>query len=488
MTGNLGTNFQGYRPVEPLGPVKGCNVFKAISTQGDEIVAIKIFPLEISRNRSLLERLRKSFQFVSQFHHPNILPIMSFSVQAGRPYIVMPFMESGSLQDRIDCGALAAINVEAVIGGLVSALEWAHSKGMVHGNLTPSYILFDEEGNVQLNGLGEVVLKRARAYRNRGVQDESFDYRAPEVKAGGEITPLSDQYSLTLIALQMLTNLPIDVALTTLDMFKSQGSDQISRPSPFTLDLPKRMIAVLLQALSGDPSQRFPSVRVMYQAFIAALHNEDFRLEPQTESKPKPKPEIPIKRKRSRLLVFAPILALVIILLVVIPALSSGGGGPLGGLIALLGLNKDGNVVEVIPTDGEIEGGISLGTESADGKSTSIGDVSIKGTGIAATAKVSEAASGTTDDPVNTPVPPAKTDPPKQSSATQSSSDPPPATFTATFTPTPTPTITETEAIDVTPTITEASPTDVPSEAPINPNACKDDPNKKNYCTPVPPS
>jgi serine/threonine protein kinase len=484
MTGNIGTNIQGYRPVEPLGPVKGCNVFKAVSTQGDEIVAIKFYPVEISRNRPLLERLRKSFQFVAQLHHPNILPIKSSSVQAGRPYIVMPFMESGSLQDRIDCGALAAINVEAVISGLVSALEWTHSKGMVHGNLKPSSILFDEEGNVQLNGLGEVVLKRSLAYQNKPVQDGPLDYRAPEVKAGGEITPLSDQYSLALIALQMLTNLPIDVALTTLDMFKSQGSDQTSRPSPFTLNLPKRMIAVLLQALSGDPSQRFPSVRVMYQAFIAALHNEDFRLEPQPESKPKPKPEIPIKRKRSRLLVFAPILAVVIILLVAIPALSSGGDGPFSGLIALLGMNNEGNVAEVVPTDSEVVGGLSLGTESAGGKSTSIGDVSIKGTGIVATAKVSEAAGGTTDDPINTPVPPGKTDPPKQPAATQSSPEQP----TATFTPTPTPTITETEAIDVTPTITEASPTDVPSEAPINPNACKDDPNHPNYCTPTPPS
>jgi serine/threonine protein kinase len=278
MTGHLDANFQGYRLLEPLGPVTGCNVFKAVSARGDEVVAIKIFPLEISRNRPLLEKLRISFQSASRLDHPSILPIKNFSVHAGRPYVVMPFMETGSLEDRIECGVLQAMNAEAVIGGIASALELAHSKGLVHGNLMPSYILFDEDGKVQLNGLGETALRRSRAYRSNTTQDGSFDYRAPEVKAGGDITPLADQYSLGLIALQMMTNLPIEVAASSLEMIKNSDRDQITRTNPFVLDLSKRMMAVLLRALSGDPAKRFPSIQVMYQATRI-----EARSSPQTE-------------------------------------------------------------------------------------------------------------------------------------------------------------------------------------------------------------
>jgi serine/threonine protein kinase len=481
MTGNLNTNIQGYRLLEPLGPVRGCNVFKAISAQGDEIVAIKFYPLEISRNRVLMERLRSSIQFLSQLKHPNILPIKNFGVHTGRPYVVMPFMESGSLENRIEFGALQAMNVEVLIGDLASALEAAHSKGIVHGNLKPSHILFDEEGNVQLNGLAETALRRSKVYRLNASQDDSFDYRAPEVKAGSDVTPLADQYSLGLIALQMLTSLPIEVASTSLDMIRRQGRDQITSPSPFVLDLPKRMIAVLMQALSGDPSQRFPSVRVMYQALVAALHNEEFRLETEPKKQPKSKSEVPAHRKRSRLLVLAPVIVLALILVVAIPALSSGGDGFLNSLISLLGSNQDGNATEVMTTEGENIGGVDLGTAVTAVKDPDVDGVSIKVPGISATPTVSESSGGADIDPTNTQAPPAKTNPPDQPAEASSSTDQPTGTVT------PTPTILEAETATPMPTATELAPTDPPaSETPIDPARCNKKEGHKFYCTPTP--
>jgi serine/threonine protein kinase len=481
MTGNLNTNIQGYRLLEPLGPVKGCNVFKAVSEQGAEIAAIKFYPLEISRNRVLMDRLRSSIQFVSQLKHPNILPILNSGVHAGRPYVVMPFMESGSLQDRIEFGALQAMNAEVVIGDLASALEAVHSKGIVLGNLKPSYILFDEEGNIRLNGLAEAALRRSHAYRPNATQDDSFDYRAPEVKAGSDVTPLADQYSLGLIALQMLTNLHIEVASTALDMIRRQGRDQITRPSPFVLDLPKRMIAVLMQALSGDPSQRFPSVRVMYQAFVAALHNEEFRLETDPKPQSKPKSEIPKRRQRSRLVVLAPVIALVLLLVVAIPALSSGGDGLLSSLMSFFGLNQDGNATEVMTTDAESIGGVDLGTAETAVKDPDVDGVSIKVPGVSATPTVSESSGSTASDPTNTQPPPAKTNPPDQPAEAPSSPDEPTETVT------PTPTILETETAIPTETATELAPTDPPAGEPtIDPARCNKKEGHKFYCTPTP--
>jgi serine/threonine protein kinase len=483
MTDNPNTSFQGYRLLEPLGPVRGCNVFKAVSAQGDEVVAIKIYPLQINRNRSLLEQMRSSFQAVAQLQHPCILPVKNFNVHAGYPYIVMPYMESGSLKDRIECGAMIALNVEVVIGDLASALELAHSKGLIHGNLNPSQILFDEDGSVKLNGLGEAVLIRMNTHQMNSAQELSFDYRAPEVKAGAQITPLSDQYSLGLIALEMLTNLPIEQAVEALDMIKRYGRDQITRPSPYVLDLPRRMIAVLMQALSGDPSQRFPSIGVMYQAFRAALHNEDFRLESEPEPQPKQKTVIPEKRQRSRLVILGPILALALCLVVAIPALSSGGEGPLKGLMSLLGLKQDGDVVEVTTMGVDSIGGIDLGTAVTDEKSAPIDGVVIKATGISITPTVLDASGGAANDPINTPVPPAKTYPPSQPGDTGN----PPQVPTSTATPTLT--IISTEITITTATATEFIPTITPvSGDPINPSACKDNPDHKLYCTPTPSS
>jgi serine/threonine protein kinase len=484
MSGNRDADFQGYRLIEPLGFVEGCNVFKASSAQGNEFVAVKIFPVEISRNRSLLERLRSSFQSVAQYHHPNILRIKSFGVQAGRPYIVMPFMESGSLQDRIDCGYMAAIDTEEVLGDVVSALEFAHSRGLVHGNLRPSQILFDEEGNAQLNGLGESALIRFfRRQWNSGKEDSSY-YQAPEVRAGGDSTPLADQYSLGIIALQMMTNHPVEVALSGLNLLKGNRSDQISTSNPFVLDIPKRMMAVLLQALSGDPSQRFPSVRVMYQAFVAALHNRDFRLETMPESRSKKKPEVQTKRQRSRLLVLAPIVALALVLVIALQVLSSGSDGLFSGLKSLFGLGQEENAVEVTMGVEESSGGIDLGAATVV-KSPIVGDVSIKATDVVATPTITALPEDAAVNPPDPQASPAKTSPPNRPTETPSSPEQP----TEMVSPTPTPTIMETATSTPTVAPTEISPTNTPvSGSPINPSACKTDPNHKLYCTPTPSS
>lgn len=483
MTDSVGSTFHGYHLIEPLGDVRGCNAFKATTAQGDEIVAIKIFPPEVSRSRPLLERLRKSFQSVDRLKHPRILPVISFSVHQGRPYIVMPYMDAGSLKERIEFGALVAMNVEVVIGDLVSALEAAHSKGLIHGNLKPSHVLFDEDGNVQLNGIGEAPLARVQTRQLNVPRYGSFDYRAPEVKAGGDITPQADQYSLGLIALQLLTRLPIEDALAALEFCQTHDVDLISRPSKLILDLPKRMIAVLSQALSKDPSKRFPSLREMYQSFVGALHNKEIQTESQMASVPDPKSVVVEKPRRNRLVILGPILALALCLIVAIPAFTSQGGGPLSGLISALGLKKDVDVVEVTTTDDEIVGGIDLGTEVQGEKDTSIDEYSIKPTDVSGTPEVSETSESTANDPPSTSPPPVKTDPPKQPSATQSSPEQP----TATATPTSTATASETEAVTPNPTFTEPVPTDTPtSDGPINPNSCKKNPGHHLYCTPTP--
>jgi hypothetical protein len=385
------------------------------------------------------------------------------------------------LQDRIEFGFLAAIDVEDVIGNLASALEFVHSRGLVHGNLKPSNILFDEEGNVQLNGLGESVLRRFYGRQRKSSEEVSYEYQAPEVRAGGDITPMADQYSLGVIMLQMMTNLPIEVALSGLNMLKSHGSDRVSRTSPFVLDLPKRMIAVLLQALSGDPSQRFPSIRVMHQAFVAALRNQDFRLETELESSSKKKPPVPEKRKRSRLLVFAPMVALALLLVVVLPTLSFGSDGLLGDLMSFFGIGKEENALEVAMGMDESGGGIDLG-EVTVVKSPVAVNTSIHAIGIVATPTAIVLPGDVVVNPPDAQASPAKIDPRNMPTSTPSSPDQPTEADVNVITETATPT--PTEELVFTPTFSPSETTIPPTPTP----KCKFNapPNNPNACPPTP--
>lgn len=104
MTNIVGTNLQGYQVLEEIGsPASqgqaGTNsqVFKAVDANSDNLVAIKLFPTEVAQDRQLLLRLRDSQRTVTRMNYPNILPIISSGMSAGRPYIVMPYIATGSL-------------------------------------------------------------------------------------------------------------------------------------------------------------------------------------------------------------------------------------------------------------------------------------------------------------------------------------------------------------------------------------------------------
>ena len=129
MTNIVGSNLQGYQVLEEIGsPANqgqaGTNsqVFKAVDPNSDNLVAIKLFPTEVAQDRQLLLRLRDSQRAVTRMNHPNILPIISSGMSAGRPYIVMPYIATGSLLNRFESGAISVLDVEQVIVEVASVL------------------------------------------------------------------------------------------------------------------------------------------------------------------------------------------------------------------------------------------------------------------------------------------------------------------------------------------------------------------------------
>ena len=142
MTNMVGSEITGHRIIEELNPgldsgkaSPGSQTFKAVAPDGETYVIIKLFPIEVSQNRQLLSQLHESMRAVFRLDHPIIPKIIGSGMDKGRPYIITPYAASGSVQDRVDRGVLAALDVERVIVETASALEYAHSHRILHGNL-----------------------------------------------------------------------------------------------------------------------------------------------------------------------------------------------------------------------------------------------------------------------------------------------------------------------------------------------------------------
>ncbi len=332
MTNIVGTNLKGYQVLEEIGsPASqgqaGTNsqVFKAVDPSGENLVAIKLFPTEVAQDRQLLLRLRDSQRAVTRMNHPNILPIIGSGMFAGRPYIVMPYIGTGSLLNRFESGALSILDVEQVVVEVASALEYAHSCGVVHGDLNPSAILINENGQVQVVGFGQAPTLRSLLQTSKSEPGGGQTYQAPEVLKGEGMTAYGDQYSLGLIALELLTDQPAGEALKALRYRRQRAMDSPTRPRRLQINLPPKVVDVLSRALAEDPDQRFASVAEMKRAYQAA---RGFEAPPTAETLSAPRQDLPPRRRqRISLVGLAATLAVALCFVVTMPALSSAWNG-----------------------------------------------------------------------------------------------------------------------------------------------------------------
>ena len=443
--------------------------FEAIGPDNRAHFVVRFFPFGLSRDPVRMQALRGSLQAAVRLRHPNIVPIVGSGLVAGRPYVVMPFVPAGSLEDRFSLGAVSGLDVARSIGEVAGALDYVHSRGMVHGRLRPSKVLFDESGTVQVTGFGEVVSDRVHSPNGSNGTKDLYD--APEVKAGGPSTRAADQYAFTLMALEMLTGRPAEEALQALKASTETSKlDRSARPIRARFDLASAVAGVLVQGLATDPAQRPPSVGALNRALRVAM-GVDVPTRPVAKAPPALQP---VRRpaRRVRLSVLAPALALALCLLVAVPLALAGrlGGAHTG-------------------TSGPSSGGSEAGVQSA----VAGGPLLVPGDGAIVSHDGDQAGFGVPGP--DQAAPEGSSD----SSAPASDADPslPPSSVPE---PTPTPAEVAAGAPGETtggptggdPISTPVDPPPPPptaTEAPAkhsNPKSCKDDPTHPNYCPPTP--
>jgi len=477
MTDIIGKVIQGYRILEPIESEPRGFFFKACSSDGKQVVTIRFLPGEVGRNPRLQERLRIAIQNLTLLKNPTILPVLASGVYGGYPYLILPFNSAGSLKDRIVTGVLSAINTGEVIGEIASALSEAHQNRLIHGNLNPGDILFDEEGKIHLSGFAEASVLRLLPQRTSTSTNGSEGYQAPEVGKGDSMSALADQYSLGLIALELLTGLPLDEAIHDLEYLQCKERTLSTQPSRIIRSLSIQMVAVLTKALSNNPSDRFPSIEEMIIAFQRAMGIEAPKSETEpVRAKVNEEPR-QIARKRS----LAPLLVVMLCLLVSVPAVFAYWRGDIGGTLTFPDRSSQTEAGEEIQSEQDHRAMIKgtdnhlleptmssdqlslLPTESVLPLTEEMPNIGLTSTALGGATSLLAAKEPTSERIAQEPT---------VSDATSS----------------PEPTLTPTATLALTTTATSA-PTFTPIPTlyvTIAPEACKKNSNHRDYCTPTP--
>lgn len=200
-------NIARYEVFEQLGRGGMAAVYRARDPRFKRQVAIKLLPREFLHDPNFKARFVREAQTVARLEHPAIVPVHDFGEHEGQPYLVMRHMGGGSLADWIERGPLRVEEAAAVIMRVAAALDYAHGRGVIHRDLKPGNILFDEAGHAYLADFGIAQLAEATlALTKSGVYIGTPAYMSPEqVRGDLELDGRSDVYALGIILFEMLT-------------------------------------------------------------------------------------------------------------------------------------------------------------------------------------------------------------------------------------------------------------------------------------------
>jgi serine/threonine-protein kinase len=200
--------FGRYRIKSKLGQGGMSVVYHAFDPTFGRDVAIKVLPRETLIYPQFRRRFEREAKAIAYLEHPAIVPVYDFGEEDGQPYIVMRYMSGGSLSDRLRFGALSIDESAKIIARIAPALDAAHSRGIVHRDIKPDNILFDQYATVFLSDFGLAHLRESTGLISQ--TDPNImgtpAYMSPEqVQGDREMDGRSDIYSLGVVFYQMLT-------------------------------------------------------------------------------------------------------------------------------------------------------------------------------------------------------------------------------------------------------------------------------------------
>ncbi len=227
----------------------------------DRQVAIKLLHNRYATDPAFQRRFAREAQNASRLSHPNIVGVLDSGSADGRPYIVMEYVPGRSLEDLISSERLLPERAAEIVGDVALALDYAHSRGLVHRDVKPGNILIDPQGQVKVTDFGIARAVDAQDATQTAAVFGTAAYCAPEQAQGFEVDRRTDVYALGVVLYELLTGRQPFSADTAVALAYQHVSSQPIPPSRLSGDVTPELEAVVLRAMAKDPNHRYPSAR-----------------------------------------------------------------------------------------------------------------------------------------------------------------------------------------------------------------------------------
>lgn len=234
-------------------------------------VMIEVFQLPLSNE--LKEDFLSQARTLQQLEHPHVLRLREVGIQSHHPFVVTDYGSYRPFRQAYAQGSQQTLEVLLPhIKQASSALQYAHERRILHGDLRPENLLLDKNDEILLQGFvieAAVQNRELLRYQRAGVIREAVSYTAPE-RIQGKTHPASDQYSLAVLVYELLCG-TLPFTGSSIEVAHQQMHAPLPSLKQKAPNIPATIEQTLMKALAKEPEQRFPTI----QAFVSALDQKE---------------------------------------------------------------------------------------------------------------------------------------------------------------------------------------------------------------------
>ena len=258
-----------YEILDELGRGGMAIVFKAREKQLERDVAIKVLPFSLAFDKEFVERFQREARTSAKLEHPGIIPIYRVGKSGRVIYFVMKFLRGKPLSSVLAArGTLPPGEIRQILVQVTRALAYAHKSGIVHRDIKPDNIMFDEHGQAVVTDFGIAKAASGGKLTGTGMSIGTPHYMSPEQARAQALDGRSDLYSLGVVAYQCLTGrVPFD-GEDSFSIGYKHIMEEIPAPPLETYDQ-RTLFEIIKKMMAKSPDDRFQSADELAQVLEA---------------------------------------------------------------------------------------------------------------------------------------------------------------------------------------------------------------------------
>ncbi|HVF07186.1 MAG TPA: Stk1 family PASTA domain-containing Ser/Thr kinase [Actinomycetota bacterium] len=257
MKSELGERYQ----VEArIGAGGMAEVFRGFDPVLSRTVAIKVLLPQFARDTSFVHRFRREAQAAARLNQPNIVGVYDSGSDDETQYIVMEFIEGRTLAEFMSAGRRPTpVQAAEIAQKIAAAIAAAHAQGVIHRDIKPGNVMVTRDGTVKVMDFGIARMLGPETAPQTSAVLGTASYLSPEQAQGTPVDARTDIYSLGAVLYELLTGRPPFTGDSSVAVAYKQVNETPELPSSLNPDVSPSMDAVVMKALSKNPSNRYQS-------------------------------------------------------------------------------------------------------------------------------------------------------------------------------------------------------------------------------------